>query len=286
MPGVPDIRSLRIFISFGSLSIAAINRRLDRLARATPVPGRACTMAASGAAAAAQPAFSYDLDVFPDFYDEYVATLPRGHDQPEQFKRFLTYNLLELVSGRQQQLAAQGGSGDAAAADLRVIRVVDLATGTGAVVEEVLRWWQEHPQERAGLALHVTALDSSPAMLRRAQQKLSAAFGDLLNSDDSGVAVDWAAGRMQDRQALPPTLEEAVDLVTCVGGACHHLQLRAEQQQLGAQAARLLRRAADPAAAGPRFLWNKFGTLGQGKQFRKRGTLAKGVLCPLVFLPS
>jgi ubiquinone/menaquinone biosynthesis C-methylase UbiE len=93
--------------------------------------------------------------------------------------------------------------------DNRTLRVLDIATGSADIPEELCRWAQ-----KAGRKIEITATDISPEILQVARERIKrAGFEDAVYF----VACDAIAA---------PFAEGAFDIVTC-SLALHHLSLAA-----------------------------------------------------------
>ncbi len=91
----------------------------------------------------------------------------------------------------------------------QTLRVLDIATGSADIPEELCRWAQ-----KAGRKIEITATDISPEILAVARERIkNAGFGDAV----CFVACDAIAG---------PFADGAFDIVTC-SLALHHLTLTA-----------------------------------------------------------
>ncbi|GAB4822252.1 hypothetical protein N2152v2_009298 [Parachlorella kessleri] len=158
---------------------------------------------------------SYDVPGFATFYDAMVEGLPEEYEAGKDVDFFWAQ--------LQRVLEAQGTA-----------RVLDLCTGTGRVVEGLVRHLalrRSSPsdvasppvlQEQQGWTVALTGVDNSEHMLQVAQDKLQ------LSTLPAGVSCSWLCS---DIANLPPQedLGGPFDLIILSAGSFHHLLTKQEQ---------------------------------------------------------
>lgn len=142
--------------------------------------------------------FSYDLEEFPDFYDSLVAVLTSGDDNARD----------ELHRPLIERVLAANPEGQ--------LCLVDLATGTGAVLASWMRLLGSLAPQRQAL---LVGTDISHAMLEAARGKLS--------PHPAYITLELIPAPMQF--PLPDHLSNKSDLIYCAVGSFAHLVTGQEQ---------------------------------------------------------
>jgi SAM-dependent methyltransferase len=163
--------------------------------------------------------YAYTNRYWPEFYDLWVKQL-FGSDLEKYDAFYWNLVLPFLVQNNAQSNEP--------------LRIVDVGTGTGRVIQGILSGLKKHDNP-TGSQIHIIGVDHSQEMLNRAEQLLASEARPL-------VEVSWLKTSAADLVDENPDLRGAVDLITFAAGSIGHLTAEGEREAFLGQVAGALRK--------------------------------------------